>query len=56
MIIPIAFILGALVGFWRAKSKGKPKLDIAQYAVVHGIFFCLVALVAAVVGGIFISP
>jgi len=55
MIIPIAFIIGALFGFTRAKSKGLQKLDILQYTAVHGIFFFLIALVAVVARSMIIS-
>jgi len=39
----IGFILGALWGGWKAKRRGGNRMDIAQYAAVHGILLGLAA-------------
>jgi hypothetical protein len=44
----IGFILGLLWGGWVAKKRGGNRMDIAQYAVVHGIVLGLVALLVSV--------
>jgi hypothetical protein len=46
MLLPLAFALGALFGWRRAVARGGDRLDRLQYAVVHGILFLLVTLVA----------
>jgi hypothetical protein len=48
MLLPLAFALGALVGWRRATARGGDRLDKLQYAAVHGILFALVALVVAI--------
>lgn len=49
MIMPIAFICGAVFGWWRATKNGGVRLDKLQYAAAHGIAFALVALVITVI-------
>jgi phosphate/sulfate permease len=44
MLLPIAFALGALVGWHRAAQRGGDRLDRLQYAAAHGIAFTLVTL------------
>ncbi len=51
MISLIAFALGALWGARVAQKRGGNRLDIIQYALVHGIILALVALIAVVVVG-----
>jgi hypothetical protein len=46
MILPIAFLLGALFGWMRASKRGGNRLDKLQYAAGHGIAFLLLALLA----------
>ena len=48
MLLPIAFVLGALFGWRRAATAGGDRLDKLQYAAVHGILFTLVTLVATI--------
>ncbi len=48
MLLPIAFALGALVGWRRAARRGGDTLDRLQYAAAHGILFTLVALAGAI--------
>jgi hypothetical protein len=43
-IVLIALVLGALVGFLRARKRGGNGFDKAQYAAVHAIIFGLVGL------------
>ena len=50
MILPIAFIAGALVGWVRAGRRGGQRLDKLHYAAAHGIGFALLALVVTIVG------
>jgi len=45
MLLPLAFFVGATVGWLRAGSRGGDRLDRLQYAAVHGILFTLLALV-----------
>jgi hypothetical protein len=49
MLLPIAFVLGALFGWRRAVRRGGDRLDRLQYAAVHGILFTLIALTTAIV-------
>ena len=51
MLLPIAFALGALVGWRRAVRRGGDRLDRLQYAAVHGIAFTLAALALTVLAG-----
>ncbi|HVH03542.1 MAG TPA: hypothetical protein VM891_11455 [Amaricoccus sp.] len=46
MLLPLAFALGAVLGWRRAAVRGGDRLDKLQYAAAHGILFVLVALVA----------
>jgi hypothetical protein len=48
MLLPLAFVLGALFGWRRATARGGDRLDKLQYAAVHGILFTLVTLVATI--------
>jgi len=45
MLLPLAFLLGAVFGWRRALRRGGDRLDCLQYAAVHGIVFALAALV-----------
>lgn len=51
MLLFAAFVLGALFGWRRAAVQGGDRLDMLQYAAVHGILFVLVTLVAAIAAG-----
>ena len=53
MLLPLAFLLGALVGWRRAAARGGDRLDKLQYAAGHGIAFALVTLVALIAAGRF---
>lgn len=44
MIMVPAFILGALIGAWRASKKPGTQLDMLQYAAAHGIAFFVLAM------------
>ena len=44
MVLPLAFALGALIGWVRAGSRGGDRLDRLQYAAAHGILVALAAL------------
>lgn len=50
MLLPVAFALGALIGWWRAARRGGDRLDKLQYGAVHGIVFTLLALALLVLG------
>ncbi len=45
MILPIAFLIGAAIGWLRASKRGGNRLDKLQYAAAHGIALTLLALV-----------
>ncbi len=51
MLLIAGFFLGALFGGWRARSKGGDRLDMAQYAAIHGILLALLVLVFGVILG-----
>ena len=44
MILPVAFLLGGLLGWNRAAKRGGSTADKLQYGVTHGIAFLLAAL------------
>jgi hypothetical protein len=48
MLLPLAFLLGAIVGWRRAVRRDGDRLDQLQYAGVYGILFVLVTLVATI--------
>ena len=48
MLLPLAFALGALLGWRRAAARGGDRLDQLQYAAAHGIFLALVTLAATI--------
>jgi hypothetical protein len=50
MLVPVAFALGMLVGWYRAGARGGDRLDRLQYAAAHGIAFALAALALVIVG------
>lgn len=47
MILPAAFVLGFVVGWFRARRRNGNLADKLQYGAAHGIFFTLAALVIA---------
>jgi hypothetical protein len=51
MLLPIAFALGALLGWQRAARRGGDRRDRLQYAAAHGILFLLLTLAALVAAG-----
>ena len=51
MLLLLAFVLGALLGWRRAARRGGDRFDQLQYAVVHGIVFALVALALMILAG-----
>ena len=44
-ILPMAFLLGAIIGWRRARKLGGNNLDKLQYGAAFGIAFLLLALV-----------
>jgi len=48
MILPIAFLIGALIGWMRATKRGGNRLDKLQYAAAHGIALLLLALMVTI--------
>lgn len=46
MIVILAAIFGALLGFRRAQIRGGNRFDLAQYAAVHAIVFAIIGLFA----------
>lgn len=51
MLLLVAFVLGAILGWRRAVSRGGDRLDQLQYGAVHAIIFVLAALVLTVLLG-----
>jgi len=51
MLLPLAFLLGALLGWRRAVARNGDRLDQVQYAAAHGILFVVVTLVATIAAG-----
>lgn len=49
MILPIAFVIGAFLGWSRAAKRGGERMDKLQYAAAHGIILTLIALVGVVI-------
>jgi len=41
-------VLGAAFGWWRAARRGGNRLDCAQYAAAHGIFFFILGMVISI--------
>jgi heme A synthase len=49
MIFPLAGMLfGAIVGAWRAKSRGGNRLDMLQWAAAFATIFALIGLFALI--------
>ncbi|MEM9197106.1 MAG: hypothetical protein AAGD12_04560 [Pseudomonadota bacterium] len=48
MILPIAFVLGFALGWWRATSRGGTRLDRLQYGAAHGLAFTIFGLLLTV--------
>ena len=48
MILPVAFVLGAALGWYRAARRGGNRLDKLQYAAAHGLAFMLLALILTI--------
>jgi phosphate/sulfate permease len=44
MVLPLAFVLGMLLGWRRAAQRGGDRLDQLQYGAAYGIAFTLAAL------------
>jgi hypothetical protein len=53
MLIVVALILGALIGWQRAGRRGGDRLDRLQYAAAHAIAFGLLGVLATVAIGRF---
>jgi hypothetical protein len=51
MLIAAAFVVGALLGWQRARARGGDRLDQLQYAAVHAIALSLAAVVLVVLIG-----
>ncbi len=49
MILPLAFIFGAIIGIYNAKKRNGDKLDKLQYGVAYGIAFALLTLILTIV-------
>lgn len=48
MLLPAAFLLGALLGWQRAVRRGGDRLDKLQYAAVYAIVFVLATLIVTI--------
>lgn len=51
MILPIAFLIGAVLGWRRATKRGGNRLDKLQFGAAHGLAFMLVALIITIIFG-----
>lgn len=51
MIVIIAFIIGAALGAYRARTKKGNRLDIAQYAAIYGLVFAIIGVFITIVLG-----
>ncbi|MBY8976935.1 hypothetical protein KHP62_14045 [Rhodobacteraceae bacterium NNCM2] len=49
MIVLIAFLAGAALGWYRAAKRGGALADRLQYALAHGIALALAALVLVII-------
>ena len=49
MVLPIAFIVGAIFGSLKAKKRNGNKLDILHYAATYGIACVLLALILLII-------
>jgi hypothetical protein len=49
MIVIGGFLLGSLLGGFTARKRGGKPADIAQYALVYGIAFCLLGLFLTII-------
>ena len=49
MILPVAFLFGAAIGWLRAGQRGGSTADKLQYGVGHGLALMLVTLVITLV-------
>lgn len=48
MILPIAFIFGFTLGWWRARARGGNLPDKLQYGAAHGLALTLLALILTI--------
>ena len=48
MVLPIAFIIGALFGSLKAKKRNGNRFDMFHYGATYGIAFVLLALVLTI--------
>lgn len=53
MLLAVAFALGAVFGWYRARRRGGDRLDKLQYAAAHGILFTLVMLAVILIASRF---
>ena len=49
MVLPIAFIVGAIFGSLKAKKRNGNKLDLLHYAATYGIACVLLALILLII-------
>lgn len=51
MLVTVAFVLGFVIGWVRAKKMGGNRMDCLQYAIVHALALTMTVLVGRVVLG-----
>lgn len=51
MIVIFAFLVGAIGGALRARSRKGNRLDIAQYAAIYGMVFAIIGLFVTIIIG-----
>lgn len=54
MILPIAFLAGGALGWFRASKRGGNLLDKLQYGAAHGLAMMLLALLVVTIARFFI--
>jgi uncharacterized membrane protein len=48
VIVIVLTLIGMGIGGWNARKRGGRPADIAQYATVFGIAFCLAGIIASI--------
>jgi hypothetical protein len=51
LIVVLAFLLGAALGWRRAARRGGDRLDRLQYAAAHALAFAIAALALLILAG-----
>ena len=49
MVLPIAFIIGVIIGIFKAKNRNGNKLDLFHYGAIYGIALVLLTLLLTII-------